>query len=111
MKEKILEILYKHSEEVDIKGSIMTEPEREDWMWSGIYEKVADDLINKLGLGDVRVRFKGQRLDNEEWIEGWFTKKQIGSLFCPVIERLREWDSGDYIETVEIDGATLTNAL
>ena len=53
MKDKILKILEKYSEEVDIKGSILQEKEREDWMWSGMYEKVADELINSLSLGNV----------------------------------------------------------
>jgi len=52
-------------------------------------------------------RFKAKRLDNGEWITGWFTKKEIGNLIVPVIERYREWDTGDYIETIEIDGETL----
>jgi hypothetical protein len=56
---------------------------------------------------DSKVIFKAKRLDNNEWIEGFFTKKQIGSLFVPVIERIREHDSGDYIESIEIDGTTL----
>lgn len=52
-------------------------------------------------------RFKAKRLDNGEWVIGWFTKKEIGNLIVPVIERYREWDTGDYIETIEIDGKTL----
>jgi len=51
--------------------------------------------------------FKAKRLDNSEWIQGFFTKKKIGSLFVPVIEVIKEWDSGDYIESIEIDGETL----
>lgn len=51
--------------------------------------------------------FKAKRLDNSEWIQGFFTKKQIGGLFVPVIEVIKEWDSGDYIESIEIDGETL----
>jgi len=56
----------------------------------------------------MNVEFKAKRLDNGEWIKGWFTKKEIGNLIVPVIERYREWDTGDYIESVEIDGETLT---
>ena len=51
--------------------------------------------------------FKAKRLDNGDWVKGWFTKKKIGSLIVPVIEKYKEWDSGDYIETFEIDGETL----
>ena len=53
------------------------------------------------------VIFKAKRLDTGEYIEGFFTKKQNGSLFVPVIERIKEWDSGDYIESIEVDGSTL----
>jgi len=58
---------------------------------------------------DSKVIFKAKRLDNSEWVEGFFTKKQInkGGLFVPVIERIREHDNGDYIESIEIDGTTL----
>ena len=58
---------------------------------------------------DKKVIFKAKRLDNDEWIEGFFTKKKINILFVPVIERLRESDSGDYIESIEIDGKTIKN--
>lgn len=52
--------------------------------------------------------FTAKRLDNGKYITGWFTKKKIGNLIVPVIEVYREWDTGDYIETCEIDGSTLT---
>jgi len=51
--------------------------------------------------------FKAKRIDNGEFVEGWFTKKKIGNLIVPVIERYIENDSGDYIESYEIDGKTL----
>ena len=51
--------------------------------------------------------FKAKRLDNGEFVTGWFTKKKIGQLIVPVIERYRECDTGDYIESVEIDGETI----
>jgi hypothetical protein len=57
----------------------------------------------------VKVKFKGKRLDNGELVEGFFTKKKIGALIVPVIEVYKEWDSGDYMESYEIDGETLTN--
>ena len=56
---------------------------------------------------DSKVIFKAKRLDNGEWIEGFFTKKKLTSIFVPVIERIIECDSGDYIESVEVDGNTL----
>lgn len=55
----------------------------------------------------MNVYFKGKRIDNSEWVVGFFTKKKIGSLIVPVIEVIKECDSGDYIETYEIDGDTL----
>jgi len=53
------------------------------------------------------VTFYGKRIDNDEWVRGFFTKEQRGSLFVPVIQMIKEWDSGDYIESFEIDGDTL----
>lgn len=55
----------------------------------------------------MNVFFKGKRVDNGEWVIGFFTKKKIGNLIVPVIELYKEWDNGDYIETYEIDGDTL----
>lgn len=57
----------------------------------------------------AQVYFKAKRIDNGEWVVGFFTKKKIGSLIVPVIEVYKEWDSGDYMETYEIDGETLIN--
>lgn len=56
---------------------------------------------------DNNVIFKAKRVDNGECIEGFFTKKQIGNLIVPVIERYKEYDSGDYIESIEVDGSTV----
>jgi len=53
------------------------------------------------------VTFYGKRIDNDEWVRGFFTKEQRGSVFVPVIQIIKEWDSGDYIESYEIDGDTL----
>ena len=53
--------------------------------------------------------FKAKRIDNGEWVTGFFTKKKIGSLIVPVIEVYKEWDTGDYMEFYEIDGDTLEN--
>jgi hypothetical protein len=46
--------------------------------------------------------FKGKCAKTGRIVEGFFTKKKIGSLFIPVIERIIESDSGDYIDSVEI---------
>jgi len=59
----------------------------------------------------MNVKFKARRLDNKKWVIGFFTKKEIGNLIVPVIEVYKEWDTGDYIETYEIDGETLTNII
>lgn len=37
----------------------------------------------------------------------FFHQKENRSLIVPVIEVIKECDSGDYIETYEIDGDTL----
>lgn len=58
----------------------------------------------------VNVFFKAKRLDNGQWVTGFFTKKQVGGLFVPVIEVIKEWDSGDYIEYYEVDGDTVEHA-
>jgi hypothetical protein len=58
----------------------------------------------------MNVYFKAKRIDNGEWVVGFFTNKKIGALIVPVIEVYKEWDSGDYMETYEIDGDTLANA-
>lgn len=58
---------------------------------------------------EVDVLFKARRLDTGDWVTGFFTKKKIGNLICPVIEVYKEWDSGDYIESYEIDGKTLVS--
>lgn len=53
------------------------------------------------------ILFKAQRADGKGWVEGFFTKKEIGSLICPVIERHSEWDNGDSMEAIEINGETV----
>lgn len=58
----------------------------------------------------VNVFFKAKRIDNGQWVTGFFTKKQVGGLFVPVIEVIKEWDSGDYIEYYEVDGDTVEHA-
>lgn len=58
----------------------------------------------------VNVFFKAKRIDNGQWVTGFFTKKQFGGLFVPVIEVIKEWDSGDYIEYYEVDGDTVEHA-
>jgi hypothetical protein len=55
----------------------------------------------------VNVFFRAKRIDNGQWVTGFFTKKQVGGLFVPVIEVIKEWDSGDYIESYEVDGDTI----
>ena len=59
---------------------------------------------------EPNVMFKAKRIDSDIWVTGFFTKKQQGDLFVPVIEVIKEWDSGDYVESYEIDGSTLTTA-
>lgn len=56
---------------------------------------------------ETNLIFKAKRLDNGEWITGFFTKKKIGSLIVSVIEKYVECDSGDYMESYEIDGTTI----
>lgn len=56
------------------------------------------------------MKFKAKRIDNGEYVTGFFTKKKVGSLIVPVIEVYKEWDSGDYMEYYEVDGDTLEQA-
>ena len=58
----------------------------------------------------VNVFFKAKRLDTGQWVKGFFTKKEKDGLFVPVIEVIRECDSGDYIESYEVDGNTVQHA-
>jgi hypothetical protein len=58
----------------------------------------------------VNVFFKAKRLDTGKWVEGFFTKKQKDGLFVPVIEVIKEWDSGDYIEYYEVHEDTIQQA-
>ena len=53
------------------------------------------------------VTFYGKRIDNDEWVRGFFTKEQRGRLFVPVIQVIKELDLGDYIESYEVDGNSL----
>jgi hypothetical protein len=47
MKKKIIEILLKHSSELNMKSGIIAEPEIEDWLWSGEFEKVAHEIVQE----------------------------------------------------------------
>lgn len=60
---------------------------------------------------ETNVIFRAKRADNGNWIEGFFTKKQMnkGGAFLPVIERIKEHDNGDYIESIEVIGSTVMN--
>lgn len=53
------------------------------------------------------MKYTAKRIDNDEWVEGFFTKKKIGNLIVPVIEQYKECDSGDYVQSYEVDGETL----
>ena len=56
------------------------------------------------------ILYKAKKL-NGEWTEGWFTKVESGNLIVPCLQRYREHDTGDYIESVEINGETLCQAI
>lgn len=58
----------------------------------------------------MNVYFKAKRIDNGEWVVGFFTKKKIGNLIVPVIEVHKECDGGDYMETFEVQGDSLVPA-
>ena len=45
MKKKIIDILLKNSSELKMKSGVMAEPETEDWLWSGEFEKVAQEIV------------------------------------------------------------------
>lgn len=49
------------------------------------------------------ILFRGKDKDGN-WHEGLFCLHQfhIGGLFVPCIQKLREWDSGDYLEYIEV---------
>jgi len=41
------------------------------------------------------------------WKYGFFTKEKKGSLIVPVLNIYKEWDYGDYIDSIQIDSTTL----
>lgn len=61
-------------------------------------------------MNSVNPYFTAKRSDTGESITGFFTNKKIGQLIVPVIEVYKEWDSGDYMESYEIDGETLRHS-
>ena len=44
MKQQIINILLKHSSEIKTKTGILSEPDDEDWLWSGEFETVASEI-------------------------------------------------------------------
>jgi hypothetical protein len=60
---------------------------------------------------EPNVYFTANRLDTGDKVIGFFTKKEIRGIIVPVIEVYREWDTGDYMESYEIDGETLKQIL
>jgi len=44
MKRELIEVLLKHSEELSIKSSLLQNPEKEEWLWSGDFENVINEL-------------------------------------------------------------------
>ena len=55
MKKKIIDILLKNSSELKMKSGVMAEPETEDWLWSGEFEKVAQEIVKLFAISDVMV--------------------------------------------------------
>jgi uncharacterized phage protein (TIGR01671 family) len=54
------------------------------------------------------IKFRGKRIDNGEWVYGLFCREVTKSgCTVPCIQKEHESDSGDWIENIEIDGATL----
>lgn len=55
------------------------------------------------------ILFKAKRVDSQEWVEGLFCKWRFSgkSLFTPCIQTIKEWDSGDYLDFIEVDPATV----
>ena len=62
-------------------------------------------------INESKLIFKAKVLNGEKIVEGFFTKKKVGNLMVPVIERIVESDNGDYIESTEIDGNTLESII
>lgn len=55
------------------------------------------------------ILFKAKRVDNREWVDGLFCKWRCSgkSLFTPCIQTIKEWDSADYLDFIEVDPATV----
>jgi hypothetical protein len=60
MKQKIIDILLANSCEVAIQGSIMIESEKEDWIWSGEFDKVAEEILSMVHKSEDVDRLKNQ---------------------------------------------------
>ena len=74
------------------------------------YQIHRDELcewLNEFNNINKNITFTGVRIDNGEHVTGWFTKKKIGNLIVPVIEVYKEHDSGDYIQTYEVNIETV----
>lgn len=72
MEKKIIEILLKHSSELNMKSGIIAEPEIEDWLWSGEFEKVAHEIVKLFAIPDVSCSLRDYCTCTEEpmWLVG-----------------------------------------
>jgi len=66
------------------------------------------EMYNKTLIENIAGRFKAKKMGTDDWVIGFFTKVCTGNIFIPVIQVIKECDSGDYIESYEIDSNTLT---
>lgn len=45
LKQFIQRCLLEHSTSMQLQSSIIEEPDEEDWLWCGEFDKVADEII------------------------------------------------------------------
>jgi hypothetical protein len=45
MEESIIKILLNHSVSLNVKSAVLEEPDEEEWLWSGDFQKAAKDII------------------------------------------------------------------
>jgi hypothetical protein len=113
-REQIIKILEKYQ----ARDSIFKDKK---FVWADDFGFIADAILTshpepaqeqEKQKADEIVTFKAKRIDNGNWITGFFCKYQFhkGGLFVPCIQVLKEWDEGDYLEYYEIIPETLRYA-
>ena len=62
-------------------------------------------------IDERKLKFRAKSSHTGHYVEGFFCKMQLpgSKLFTPCIQKIKEWDSGDYLDYEPIDCDTLEN--